>query len=186
MGDKDQGCARGSAEIKDKISYGRACDAVKITCWFVGQKKFGFGRQSAGKGDALLLTAGKLRGEMACASLKSHGGEARAGLAYGIGRACELKRERDIFERGERWNKVERLEDNAHMSETELCQGVLIHLTKVLSESEHLTACRALKAPHEHEERRFARPRRPRECERLGRVYGEADARQNGDGPCVA
>src|SRR3989454_275172 len=66
----------------------------------------------AGNGHALLLAAGKLRGQVFEAVGEAHAAKRRGGLLF-VGNAVEILREHHVFERGEVRHEMELLEDEA-------------------------------------------------------------------------
>ena len=186
MADQNQRRARLGAEREDEIGHLRAGGAVEIACRLVGEQYVRPGSERAGQRRALLLAAGKLRGVVAGARLEADGVQTGLGLVARRPVASKLKRQRDVFEGRQRRDQVERLEDDAHMGEAKAGERILAHLPKVVPERRHLAGTGAFEPAHEHEQRGFARARRPRQRDGFARGDGEGDAVKDGDRAGIA
>jgi cytochrome oxidase assembly protein ShyY1 len=89
----------------------------------------------------------------------------------------QFQRRGHVFQRRHRRNEVEGLEHHPHMFATEAGELILVHRGQIAPERRHLTAGGPFEAAHEHEERRLAGPRRPRQRDRFA-------ARTVSDIPC--
>src|SRR5258708_37102055 len=85
---------------------------VEVACGFVGQNDARIVNQGAGDADALLLSAGKLRGQMMRAIGEPNTGEGFDGFSF-VGHAVKILREHDVFDGGEKWNQVELLKNES-------------------------------------------------------------------------
>jgi hypothetical protein len=81
----------------------------------------------------------------------------------GVGVTGQFQRCGHVFQRGHRGNKVEGLEDHPHMFATEARELILVHRGQIAPQRRDLPAGGPFKAAHEHQERGFAGPRRPRQ-----------------------
>ena len=97
-----------------------------------------------------------------------------------------LQRHRDVYQRRQRRNQVEALENHAHIPPAEARQRVLIHPGQVLTQGADPTARGAFQPGHQHEERRFARPRRPDQSKAFACLHVQRDAAQNLYRPGIA
>ena len=85
---------------------------VQIARGLVGQHDLGIVDQCAGDADALLLAAGKLRGQVVGAVFQSHALQGVERFLL-VGHAVEVLRQHDVFERSEIGNQMELLKDEA-------------------------------------------------------------------------
>ncbi len=85
---------------------------VEIAGGLVRENQFRMIDQRARHGDALLFAAGKLRGQMRHAVGEADAGERLARLGF-VRRAVKILREHHVFERGEIWDEMKLLEDEA-------------------------------------------------------------------------
>ena len=146
----------------------------------------GRGAAARAEGHALLLAARHLAGVVAGAGGEADGFELGLGAREGVGVAGELQGGGDVLQRGHGGDEVEGLEHHSHMIAAEAGELVLVHRGEVLAHGADLAAGGAFEPAHEHEERRFARPRRPREPQRLPLSHVERDAVQDVHPPGVA
>jgi cytochrome oxidase assembly protein ShyY1 len=100
--------------------------------------------------------------------------------------ARQFQRRGDVFQRRHRRDKVEGLEHHPHMIATEAGQLILVHRGQIAPQRRHLPAGGPFEAAHEHEERGFARPRRPRQCDRFATRHRKRNAVQDIDRARVA
>ena len=91
---------------------------VQVAGGFVGHDDVRVGDDGPGDGHALLLAAGKLVGLVVGAVGQAHGGQGGQGVVApgGGGKACEQKRQLDVFLGGQDRNEVVELEDEAHVA----------------------------------------------------------------------
>src|SRR5581483_3993760 len=133
MRHQDQGgaaCAMsGEQEIDDLAAGG----FVEIAGGFVGHENVGAWRQRARERHALLLAAGKLRGVMIEAVLKSDRGKLPTRALHGVVDAGEFERHRNILHRGHGRNKMEGLEYDADMASAKAREAVFVEASEILS-----------------------------------------------------
>ena len=110
--DDDDGDAVAPTGILEELQDLLACLVVEGACGLVAEQELGGLGDSASDGDALLLTARKLGGEVAQALGEAHLAEGFLGIK---GTGAHLGRELDVFERSEVGNKVVELEHEAHV-----------------------------------------------------------------------
>ena len=110
--DDDDSDAVAPTGILEELQDLLACLVVEGARGFVAEQEFGSLGDSASDGDALLLAARKLGGEVAQTLGEAHLAEGFLGIE---GTGAHLGRELDVFERGEVGNKVVELEHEAHV-----------------------------------------------------------------------
>src|SRR6516162_878396 len=110
---------------------------------------------------------------------KSDRAELLRGAGKGIVDAGKLERNGDVLQRSHGGNEMEGLEDDTDMLAAKARQLVLVQLADVLAGDDDRTGVRALQPGHHHEQRRLARPRRTKECDRLATAYIEVDVSQD-------
>ena len=88
---------------------------VEVAGGLVAEQQIGVGDDGAGDGDALLLAAGELAGEVVEAVAEADELERGGGVfdALALLEVGELQRQFDVFEGGQHRDQVERLEDEA-------------------------------------------------------------------------
>ena len=64
MGDHDDGFVEFGAQAFEEVEHFRGTGGIQVAGGFVGEDHIGIGDDGAGDGDALLLAAGKLAGEV--------------------------------------------------------------------------------------------------------------------------
>ena len=111
--------------------------------------------------DTLLLAARQLRGIVSGPVTEADRAKFRFGASECIVLACQLQRNRDIFERGHRRQQVECLQHDADPSAP--CDGkcVLVQHGEVEAGNGDGTAARTLQPGKHRHQRGFPRPRRP-------------------------
>src|SRR5882757_9192118 len=102
-------------KVGKKLHDGFAVLRIEISGWFVRHQNQRVSAESAGDGDALLLTAAELRGEMFFAVRHANAFQRVFGffLTFGSAHVAIREREFDVFIDREIANQIERLKDKA-------------------------------------------------------------------------
>jgi hypothetical protein len=186
VGDEDKRRAVAVAQVHQEAHDRLARRAVEVAGRLVRKQDLGPRRGGAGQGHALLFAARHLAGVVLFPRAEAHGLKLRLGAVEGVGMTGQFQGRGHVFQRGHGRNKVEGLEHHPHMFATETGELVFVHRRQVAPECEDLTAGGAFQTAHEHEERGFAGPRRPRERDGFAAPHGQRDAVQDIDGAGVA
>lgn len=83
---------------------------------------------------------------------QAHRLQFRSGARERPGLSGYFQRHRDIFQCGHCRNKVEALENHAHIPPTEARQRILVHRGQILTQSRHTPARGPFKPGHQHKE----------------------------------
>ncbi len=109
VGDHQDGVA-GAVQLAENFHDDGFVGFVEIAGGLVGEDELGLIDQGAGDGDALLLAAGELGGEMRQAIAQAHAAQGFCGLRF-VGDAVEVLGEHYVFHGGEVGHEMELLED---------------------------------------------------------------------------
>src|SRR4026209_1876675 len=114
----------------------------------------GLVRKGACDGDTLLLAAGQLTRPMLLTFAESYRAQQlrRFGLALPARHACKHHRERHIFQRCPRRDKVERLKDDANVPPAVEAELAARHLREVLVENSKRAFGRSIETRNQIEE----------------------------------
>jgi acyl-CoA thioesterase-1 len=159
VGDEDEGGAGGGVEVEEHVDDGAAGFVVEVAGGFVGEEDFRAVHEGAGQGDALLLAAGKLVRVVVDAIGKADAGEVLAGLLLRVADAAEFERHEDVFQRGERGEELEALENEPGGGVAQGGEGVFVESVEILSVEEHVAGGGTVEAGAESEQRGLAAAR---------------------------
>ena len=167
MRDKRECRSAPRGQIEHHVDDGAPGCLVEIAGRLVCDQKGWPGRERAGQRDALLLTPRQLRRIMCEAAgqphLREFGPCALGCVAY----SGEVKRGRDVFERGHGRNEVKGLEHDADALAAKAREGVLVLGPELDAVDLNFAFIWPLETGHDHEQRRFARPGWADEANRL-------------------
>ena len=132
---------------------------VEIAGRFVGEEDWRIDRQRAGNRDALTFAARELVGKMVHARLELNEREQLAGALFDfLARpSAQVQREADVFERRQRRQQVEELEDESDLVAAHPRQVVVGEAGERLAVDAHTAGGRTVESADEIEERRLAR-----------------------------
>ena len=174
--------AQPEQELHDRCAGG----AVEIAGGLVRQQHLGPHHRRARQRHALLLAARHLRRVMVHPRAEAHRLQLLRRPLEGIRRARKLQGGCHVLQSRHGGDQVERLEHHPHMIAAEARQRVFAHRGQVAPERGDLAPGGAFEPAHEHEERRFARSRRPREPQRFAAFHREVDALEDVDRAGIA
>src|SRR5438067_10079676 len=109
---------------------------IEIAGGLIGENDCGIVYKRTRDADALLLTAGEMRGNVMRAIFKSDAAESFERLGF-VGHAMEVLGKHHIFERGEIGDQVKLLEDEADLLGAEAVELLAIKLDDVLLLNPH-------------------------------------------------
>ena len=141
------------AQIKQQIHDRLAIGTVEIACWLIREQDCRARGGRAGKGNALLLSTGHLRGVMPHARAKAYSFQGGFGAGECVVVACKLQRGRDVLKRCHGRDQVKRLEHDPHAVAAKPRKRVLVHRGQVFAHRMHCPARGLLKPAHHHEQR---------------------------------
>ena len=158
MRDDDSGDAETAIDILDKSEDGIRGAGVESRSRFIAEQDLGIRSKGAGNGNALFLTAGKLRRVRLGAigqpdQLQKFGGTL---AGFYLGSADKLQRKADIFHGSSLHEQVELLKNHAHGA-TGFTKFLVAKATEIAAFEQNLTAGGALKHIDTAHERRLAR-----------------------------
>ena len=146
----------GVAEAEEEIHDDLTGCGVEVSGGFVGEEEAGAGGEGAGEGDALLLAAAELAGEVGEAVAEAYGFERLGGAVGGVAGAGQLHGNADVFQGCHGGDEMEGLEHDAHGAAAEPGQGVFVETGDVLAGDVDLAAGDGFEAGEDHEEAGFA------------------------------
>jgi len=166
----------------DRLTGGR----IQIPGRLIGENQARGGHESAGNGDALHLTAGELM-RMAVSQI----GQADPGQPLqrdrpGAGPAGQKQRQLDVFDGGERGQKLERLEDEADLAAPQPGQLSVIQAPGRDTVDAHLARGGLIHGAGQVEQRGLAATAAADQRDELARADLKRDAPQRLDGDAVA
>lgn len=131
-------CGAGFAiERFEQLEHTRARACIEIAGWLVCEKNSRRICESPGDGNALLLSARKLHGEVMTAFCKADSLEQVVGSFTGSACALKLERDLDVLPCGECWNQLKTLEHESNFFASESSPIVLGHCRQVVSVEDH-------------------------------------------------
>ena len=144
-------------DLAQQFENGARCVGVEGAGRFVAQQISGIGCQCAGDGNALLLSAGKLRGEACSLVSKAHDLQKflRALLCLRLRRTGDLKREADVAQNRALLKQIEALEDHTDLT-ANLQKFLLAERRQIPTVYPDLSGGRALEQVDAAHERRLA------------------------------
>jgi len=130
MGHEHERGAGGGVEFEEHVDDRSARFVVEVAGRFVGEENFRAVDKSAGQGHALLLAAGELRRVMAGAVAEADATEDFAGGLLRAAHAAQLERHENIFQRGQRGEELETLENETGGGIAQGGDGVLVEVVE--------------------------------------------------------
>ena len=180
MGDDHQRRSAGLRALEQQFDDVRASRRVEIARRLVREDERRIGGERAGYGDALLLSARKLRGivpgpmtQPNCVQFGLRAGE-------GIVRARQFQRGGDVFQRGHCGQQVKRLQHDADAAPPRAGERILVQRGEILSRHLQRAAGGAFQPGQHGHQRAFPAARRAQQRERLSLRHGEVDSLQDG------
>ena len=176
MSDQQQSGADLFPQAEQQFDDSLAGIMIEIAGGFVGQKQFRLWCDGAGKGHALLLAAGKLRGIMRQPVIEADITERRGRDAEGVRDSGKLKRHGHVLDRVHGGDEMKRLEHDADLLPAEKRQRILVHRRNIRSTDTDLPRCGAFQPGEEQHQGGLAGARRADQANRLTRRNLEVDA----------
>ena len=182
MGDEQEGGAVGAVDLAHHLKHLVGGFGVQIAGGFIGEDEGGVHRQGAGEGDALLLAAGHVGGEVV-----GPGGEAdlaeqvvRA-LAHGGVREAAIGEDghHHVFQRREGGDEVVILEDEADGVAAEPGKGCVVQGAGFVAFDEEAALGRAIQQADDVEQGAFAGAGRADEGDEFAAFQSEVDLMQH-------
>src|SRR5262245_31252653 len=161
---------------------------VQVAGRLVGQNKIGVGDDSAGDGDALLLTAGELARQMAQAVTQPDQVQRRRRVLHTLAllQIGQLQRQFDVLESGHHRDQVEGLKDESDMLISPMRHLAVAQAAQVLPEHENLAVGGAVHRGDQVQQRGFARAGRPHQRDELAAMNCKVDFFQRDDMKIIA
>ena len=113
VGHQDQRRAGGPIQFKHHLDHFRARLGIEISGWFIGKKNLGPIDEGAGERDPLLFAARKLQRIVIAPISEAHALDHFKPELARLAVSPQLERHGHIFERGQRWNELEILKNEA-------------------------------------------------------------------------
>lgn len=183
MRHQNQGCALPGPERKEKIHNLGSGGLVEIAGGFIGQQKRRLGGKGPCQGNALLLAAGELAGEMRKPVPKTNRLQNFRGTGARFGKPGKLQRYRDVFQRRHGWDQVKSLEDNADFFAAEPRKPGFIKGGDLCPAKADASRARPLQPGNHHQQRCFSGTGRPYDPDRFPRFDGKRYPAQYVDRP---
>ncbi len=180
VSDHDDGGAEGLVEFGEELHHLQTNLGVEVTRWLVGQDEFGVSDYGAGNGDALLLTARELLGEVVSAVADGHAAQHLfdALLALLLGDAQIGERQFDVLFDVEFVQEVEALEDEANLTFAHLGTLALFEAADFLSVQPILAAGGVVEQTQDVEQGGLAATRGTHDGNKLALFHFERHAAQ--------
>ena len=159
VGDQDQGRTGPRHQLEHQIGHRGGVGGVEIAGGLVGEQQLGTGREGAGQGDALLLSAGHLVRIVPRARFQTDPVQPGRGLVGGVAIAGDLQRGGDVLGRRHVRQQVEGLEHQRHPPTPQQRPAVLAEGSQVLAEQSHRPAGRPFQPGGHGDERRLSATR---------------------------
>jgi hypothetical protein len=99
----------------------------------------------------------------------------------GVVNARKFERHGDILQRGHGRNEMEGLKDDADILAAEARQRILVELAQVFAGNHDRAGVGLFEPGHHHQQGRFARSGRAKECDSLAAAYIEVDIAEDVD-----
>jgi hypothetical protein len=161
VGDHDNGLAEIADGAVEEVEDVRGRAGVEVPGRLVGEHDIRAGDQGAGAGDALLLAAGQL-GRLVAQPVAEADRVDHRGQPFLIGLpAGQVEGKRDVLERGQGRDQVERLEHEADPVAAEVGQLLLRQGGQVDLTEQHLAVRRLVQPGETVQQRRLPRAGRP-------------------------
>ena len=142
----------GEHQVDDR----RAGCGVEIAGRFIGQQQSGFGREGARQRDPLLFAAGQLARVVRHPPAQADPfQQCHRALAHPVD-AGQFERQHDVFERGQRRQKLEGLEHEADLFAAQLGPGVFVERKDVLPGDADRAGRRQVEPGQKTEQGRFS------------------------------
>ena len=117
----------GTMQIEHEIDDPFTCHGIKAARGLVGEQKGRMHHERAGKRDTLLFTSGKRRRIVIEAMCETNLVKHRDGAVPGVA-ACQFEGKHHVFERGQVWQQLKRLEYEADHGGAHCGAPVLVQL----------------------------------------------------------
>src|SRR5487761_627690 len=144
-----------AVKIAEESNHGLFVGFVEIAGRLVGKNQLGMIDQRASDGDALLLASGKLRREMREAFAQADAAQGFGGFRF-VGGAVKILREHDVLNRGEIWNEMKLLKDEANFLRAETGEARFVEAAHVSAINDGEAAGGRIEAAKNIDERRLA------------------------------
>ena len=176
MRDHHDGLAQISIELAKEAENALGTFRVEIARGLVRENDFRLADNGAGKSDALLFAAGKLRGLVlqALAETKKIGDHVKAVRVEAI--SVNMLRERDIVIGVERGEQIESLEHEADFVAAKQGSGGVAHRREIISIEKHAAASGLRQTANHMQHGRFPAARRTHDGDELSRKDFDVDA----------
>ena len=181
VGHEDECGAGRGIEVEEHVDDGAARFVVEVAGRLVGEEDFRAVDKGAGQGDALLLAAGELVRVVVGAVGQADTGEVVEGGGLRVADTTQLERHEDIFQGGERGEKLEALENETGGGITQRGQAVLVQVAEVMSVQNDAAGGRTVQAGAESEQGGFAAARRSDDGAGCARGEVKGDVGQDGE-----
>ena len=172
VGDDHDGRAFALANCFERLQHNRARLGIEVAGRLVGEQQRRIVGERPRNGDALLLSAGKLGRAVLHAVAQAEQVEQffRAPLRVAHGFACELHRQQDVFQRRQRRDQVEELEDEADLLVANFGELVFAHARDVDAVDLDFAMRRAVQPADQTEQGAFAAAGRSDDADDFPRV----------------
>src|SRR6266852_1570390 len=148
---------------------------VEVAGGLVGKNNLRLVDQRARDSHALLLTTGKLRGEMRQPVAKAHSLQRFLSLLF-VRDAMEILREHHVFQRRKIRHEMELLEDEAHFFRAVTYQLAFAEFRKIDAVDNYMSRCERVQPAENIDERGFPRAGRAHKRDPFPGVHIKADA----------
>jgi hypothetical protein len=183
VGDDDDGAALAGGELAQELHHRQRGAGVERGGRLVADQDRRIAAERARDRDALLLAARQVGGQLVHARAEADPLEQLPGLGVGVAGARVLHpdRDRDVLDRGQRWEQVEALEHEAEVAGAQRGQLALAEPGDVLALEPDLAGGRREQQAEDRDQRGLARARRALDQHDLAGVDVEAGAGERGD-----
>ena len=167
-------------KVFEKLQDILGISPIQVPCWFVGEQECRGVHECSGDRGALHLAptqlVRKVRGAVGNAS-EFHG-SLGGSSGFGQGLALELQRQRDVFENGQRREKIEKLEYNADILTPVACPIGLIHGMQRLVAYMDFAAGGHVQSAQQMQQGALAAPAFSCDCDKCALFYTECGITQ--------